>query len=155
MNPTTSAQVPIVLSGSHLTLHYRLSLADGDADVINTFGDRPATVQLGVGQMAESLEQCLIGLHEGEHRSFELPPERAFGPRNPALVQKLARASFDANTESGDEYRAGDVIDVSGPDGQRVAGVLKELNERYALFDFNHPLAGHVLRFEVHVLGVL
>lgn len=146
---------PVVKPGSHLTLHYRLSLADAGTDVINTFGDRPATLQVGVGQMAEALERCLLGLAEGEHRAFELLPEEAFGERNPQLVQKLARESFDAHVDGAEDYRAGDVVDIGGPDGGRIAGVLKELTERYALFDFNHPLAGHRLRFEVHLLGVL
>jgi FKBP-type peptidyl-prolyl cis-trans isomerase SlpA len=158
MEPMSSASHvlgPVVKAGSHLTLHYRVSLADAGTDVINTFGDRPATFQVGVGQMAEALERCLLGLAEGERRAFELSPEQAFGERNPELVQKLARQSFDANVDGAEEYRAGDVIDIAGPDGGRVAGVLKELTERYALFDFNHPLAGQRLRFEVHILGVL
>ena len=155
MNPTTSAQVPIVLAGSHLTLHYRLSLADTGADVISTFGGRPATVQLGLGQLAEPLERCLLGMTEGEQRRFDLAPAQAFGERNPELQQKLARESFDANVDDPEEVQPGDVIEIAGPDGMRLAGILGELNERYALLDFNHPLAGRALCFEVHVLGVL
>ncbi len=142
-------------TGSHLTLHYRISLSEADTDVINTFGERPATLQVGVGQMAEALERCLIGLSEGEHRSFELTPEQAFGERSPELVQKLARETFDANVDNPAGYQPGDVIDIAGPEGGRIAGVLKELTDRHALFDFNHPLAGHALHFEVHILGVL
>ncbi|HLT26901.1 MAG TPA: FKBP-type peptidyl-prolyl cis-trans isomerase [Zeimonas sp.] len=155
MSSVTPVQAPVVKAGSHLTLHYRISLADAGTDVISTFGDRPATLQIGVGQMAEALERCLLGLAEGEHRAFELSEQEAFGERNPDLVQKLAREAFDANVEDAADYRAGDVVDIAGPDGARLVGVLKELNERYALFDFNHPLAGHALRFEVHILGVL
>lgn len=147
--------MPVVKPGSHLTLHYRVSLADAEADVINTFVDRPATLQLGVGQMAEALERCLLGLLEGERRSFALAPQQAFGERNPELVHKLARETFDASVENADDYRPGDVVELAGPDGGRVAGVLKELTARQALFDFNHPLAGHALHFEVHILGVL
>ncbi len=155
MNSATNEPAPVVAAGSHLTLHYRVSLPDGDADVINTFGDRPATLQVGVGQMAEPLERCLLGLAEGERRCFELTAQQAFGERNPELIQKLARETFDANVDRADDYRPGDVVDIAGPDGSRFAGVLKELTERYALFDFNHPLAGQSLRFEVHILGVL
>jgi len=153
--PSPDSAPQTVSAGSHLTLHYRLSLADSDADVINTFGERPATLQLGVGQMAEPLERCLLGLSEGAHRVFELEAADAFGPRNPELVQKLSRASFDANIEPGAEYDPGDVVDFPAPDGGRYAGVLKALTEQYALFDFNHPLAGQRIRFEVSILGVL
>ena len=156
MPNTPPDAVPGTVSpGSHLTLHYRLSLAESGADVINTFGERPATLQLGIGQMAESLERCLLGLTEGAHRVFDLEPAEAFGPRNPELVQKLSRASFDANIDPGTEYDPGDVVDFPAPNGGRYAGVLKSLNDRYALFDFNHPLAGQRIRFEVRILGVL
>lgn len=155
MESATQTPAPVVTADSHLTLHYRLSLADSGVDVISTFGDRPATFQLGSGQMAEPLERCLLGLVEGAHETFELPAAEAFGARNPELVQKLARESFDANVAEPGEYRPGDVVDIQAPDGSRYAGVLKELTERYALFDFNHPLAGQCLRFEVRILGIL
>jgi FKBP-type peptidyl-prolyl cis-trans isomerase SlpA len=59
--------------GSFLTLHYRLAGPDG-ADVINTFGGKPATLSLGTGQLAPALEQRLIGLEEGARQAFDVPP---------------------------------------------------------------------------------
>ena len=125
---------------SFLTLHYRLSLPENGADVINTFEGKPATLQLGIGQMSEVLENCLVGMADGEHRIFELAPGEAFGQRMPD----------DAGT-----YQPGDLVEFPAPDGSRFAGVLKEQDETGALFDFNHPLAGKAVRFEVKLLGVL
>jgi FKBP-type peptidyl-prolyl cis-trans isomerase SlpA len=144
----------IVGPESHLTLHYRLSLGDGDEDVMNTFKARPATLQLGIGQLAEFLEKRLIGLSEGVHEVFELAPEEAFGVRNPELIQRVSRDMLNANTEEKD-FQPGDLVDFPSPDGGRFAGTLKEIDEKSALFDFNHPLAGRALRFEVKLLGVL
>jgi FKBP-type peptidyl-prolyl cis-trans isomerase SlpA len=156
MASTPSACAPtVVAADSYLTLHYRISLADSGEDVISTFGGRPATLQLGLGQLAEPLERCLLGMAEGEHASFDLPPERAFGPRNPALVQTLSRAAFDAHTGGDADYQPGDPVALPAPGGGRYAGVLKALDERHALFDFNHPLAGRRIRFEVGILGIL
>ena len=142
-------------SASHLTLHYRLTLADTGADVINTFEGKPATLQLGIGQMAEPLERRLQGLEEGASRVFDLAPSDAFGPRNPELVQRVSRALLSANSEIGVRFVPGDLVDFPAPDGGRFAGVLKEIDDRGAVFDFNHPLAGQRIRFEVRILGIL
>jgi FKBP-type peptidyl-prolyl cis-trans isomerase SlpA len=158
LNPLDSvdgvALGPVVGPTSHLTLHYRLSFADGGEDVMNTFNARPATLQLGIGQLAEFLENKLLGLTEGCHEVFDLGPSEGFGQRNPELLQRVSRAMLEANSEER-EFQAGDLIDFPSPDGGRFAGVLKEIDAETALFDFNHPLAGRALRFEVKLLGVL
>ena len=141
--------------GSHLTLHYRLRLASRDVDVISTFGGKPATLQLGIGQLAEPLERCLQGLTDGDKRSFRLAEGEAFGPRNPDLLQRLTRAAFDSHAAPGTTYEPGDLVELPAPNGGRYAGVVKEINDQSVLFDFNHPLAGQALDFEVEVLAVL
>ena len=80
-----------VHSGSFLPLHDRLSGPDG-ADVVNTFGDKPATLSLGSGQLAPAMESRLIGLAAGAHERFALAPGEAFGPRNPDMVQRVPLA---------------------------------------------------------------
>lgn len=146
---------PRVRADSHLTLHYRISLASSGDVVISTFDDRPATLTLGLGQLVEPLEQCLLGLREGEVAMFELAPEQAFGARNAALVQRVSRAMLETHGEQGASYSPGDLLDFAAPDGGRYAGVVKQVDDAGALLDFNHPLAGQPIRFEVRILGVL
>jgi FKBP-type peptidyl-prolyl cis-trans isomerase SlpA len=154
----------LVSPGAFLTLHYRVALASEraiDTPVVDTFTDRPATLQLGTGQLAPPLEAKLIGLRVGDHVSFELGPDEAYGPRNPELVRKVSRTLLDAESEPGVHYAPGDLVEFATPPeanvpkGASFAGVLKELNDQFALFDFNHPLAGQPLRFEVQIIGVL
>ncbi len=144
-----------VRPGSFLTLHYRLAGLDG-ADVINTFDGKPATLSLGTGQLAPAMEARLIGLAEGARAAFDLPAGEAFGARNPQLLQKV---SLDLLREHGDpdaQYAVGDVVQFPTPDGQGAyAGVVREVGAGWLLFDFNHPLAGQPVRFEVALLGVL
>ena len=141
--------------GSFLTLHYRLSGPDG-ADVVNTFGGKPATLSLGGGQLAPAMEQRLIGLPEGAHESFELAPGVAFGERNPELLQRVKLRLLHEIGDPDETYAVGDVVQFPTPDGQGAyAGVVRELGPDWLLFDFNHPLAGHPVRFEVQVLGVM
>jgi len=145
---------PVVTESAYLTLHYRLASMDG-IDIVSTFNDTPSTLQLGQGQLAPFLEACLIDLEEGTHKVFELPPEKAFGPRNPDLVQRVSRATLEENSAFDAEYQVGDLVDFAAPGGGRFAGVLREIDEEGAVFDFNHPLAGQAVRFEVKIIGIL
>jgi FKBP-type peptidyl-prolyl cis-trans isomerase SlpA len=144
----------VVTEASYLTLHYRLANMD-DRDIVSTFDANPATLQFGQGQLAPCLEACLIGLPEGAHRTFELAPEQAFGPRNPDLIQRISRAALDQNSDSSEDYRIGDLVEFAGPEGGQFAGVLREIDADSALFDFNHPLAGQTVKFEVRIVGIL
>lgn len=145
---------PVVSESAYLTLHYRLASSAGE-DIVSTFHENPATLQLGKGQLAPFLEDCLIGLPEGAHQIFELSPEKAFGPRNPELIQQVSRATLEQNSAPGEDYKIGDLVEFAAPGGGRFAGVLREIGDDNALFDFNHPLAGQPVKFEVRIIGIL
>jgi FKBP-type peptidyl-prolyl cis-trans isomerase SlpA len=147
--------VNVVQPGSFLTLHYRLAGPDG-ADIINTFADKPATLSLGTGELAPAMESRLLGLREGVRTVFELAPGEAFGGRNPELLQRVARGLLDELGDPDETYRVGDVVQFPTPDGQGAyAGVVREVSGESLLFDFNHPLAGQPVTFEVQLIGVL
>jgi FKBP-type peptidyl-prolyl cis-trans isomerase SlpA len=151
----TPPQVTEVQPGSFLTLHYRLAGPDG-ADVVNTFNDKPATLSLGTGELAPAMEVRLIGLPEGARESFALEAGEAFGQRNPELLQRVKLALLHEIGDPDATYDVGDVVQFPTPNGQGAyAGVVREVGDDWLLFDFNHPLAGHPVRFDVHVIGVL
>lgn len=137
---------------SHLTLHYRIALAEAPhAEVLSTFGGNPATLVLGSGELAPALEDCLVGLAGGESRVFHLPPGKAFGAYRDELLKTLPAEAFpDAVVP-----RPGQVMEFAGPGGARIAGLVRETGNGEALVDFNHPLAGRPVRFEVEILAVL
>ena len=143
-------------TGSFLTLHYRLAGPDG-TDVINTFGAQPATLSLGAGQLAPAMEALLIGLTPGRHETFELDPGIAFGTRKPELMQRVARSLLSQLGSVDDErFEVGDVVQFPRPDGEPgFAGVVRETADDWLLFDFNHPLAGQRVIFEVELIEVL
>lgn len=150
----STASPAVVTASAYLTLHYRLATADGH-DLITTFAGNPATLMLGQGQLAPFLEEALLGMQEGAHQTFSLAPERAFGERNAELVRDVSRATLDDNSAPGAAYRVGDLVDFAAPGGGRFAGILRELRDDGATFDFNHPLAGQALTFEVKLISVL
>lgn len=141
--------------GSFLTLHYRLTGPNGD-DIVNTFNDKPATLSLGSGELAPAMEARLIGLEEGSHCRFELAPGEAFGERNPELLQRVTHALLKQLGDPDEQYHVGDVVQFPTPDGRGAyAGVVRDVDDASVLFDFNHPLAGLAVGFEVKVIGVL
>lgn len=151
-----SLTTPGIQQGSHVTLHFRLTLADGQV-VFDTFVDKPATIQVGEGHLAPALERCLIALNEGDERSYALAADDGFGPRNPELVQKVSQGLMDQYADRSDPIEPGDVVEFPTPDGNggRVAGVFKGWEGSSAVFDFNHPLAGQPLQFDVKIIGLL
>jgi FKBP-type peptidyl-prolyl cis-trans isomerase SlpA len=137
-----------------LTLHYRLSGPQGD--IINTFDGPAATLTLGNTELSEAIEARLIGLAEGDHVTLSLEPGEAFGPRNPQMLQWVARSLLDKFGDVGASYQMGEVVEFPGPEGQgRYAGAVREVTDDAVLFDFNHPLAGQAVSLEVKVIGVL
>ena len=157
-----AATAPRVHAGSFLTLHYRLAGPGGD--IINTFDDKPATLTLGTGELSPAVEQRLLGLEEGARARFEIPAGEAFGERNAEMVQWVARTLLVKMGDPDEDYAVGDVVQFPTPDGMgQYAGAVRQLGEDKdgdgkpdaVLFDFNHPLAGQPVSFEVHVIGVL
>ena len=152
---STAASLPSVQSGSFLTLHYRLAGPAGD--VINTFEDKPATLSLGTGELSPAMEQHLLGLVEGTRTTFELAAGEAFGERNADMQQWVARKLLNELGDPDEKYNVGDVVQFPTPDGQgSYAGAVMQVRDDGAvLFDFNHPLAGQPVTFEVQIIGVL
>ena len=144
-----------VQPGSFLTLHYRLAGPDGTS-LVDTFAQQPATLSLGSGQLAPAMERCLLGLAEGARARFELPAGEAFGERIPELVQRVASRMLREHGDPDERYDIGDVVHFPTPDGQgRFAGVVRDVGDDWVLFDFNHPLAGQPVTFEVELIGIL
>src|SRR5690606_39004598 len=121
---------------------------------------KPATLSLGSGALSPALEQCLLGMEEGGRATFELPPGVAFGERQSAMQQWVARKLLRQLGDPAEQYQVGDVVQFPTPDGQgSYAGAVLQVGDEAdgagVLFDFNHPLAGQPVVFEVHVIGVL
>lgn len=158
LQPPTVSTAPLVVEpGSFLTLHYRMA-APGGASIINTFEGKPATLSLGNGQLSPAIEHRLLGMPEGTRTTFQLAAGEAFGERNPELVQWVARKLLNELGDLDERYSVGDVVQFPTPDGMgQYAGAVQQVKEdgTAVQFDFNHPLAGQPVEFEVHVIGVL
>ncbi|SHF65079.1 FKBP-type peptidyl-prolyl cis-trans isomerase SlpA [Modicisalibacter ilicicola DSM 19980] len=134
--------------GMEVTLHFTLKLEDGTV-VDSTRDKQPATFQMGDGNLPPGFESPLTGLTDGDSGSYTIAPEHAFGQHNPQNVQRIPRDSFE-----GTEIEEGLVMSFADAAGGEVPGVIAEIDDKHVEVDFNHPLAGRTLTFEVEVIEV-
>ncbi|GHC37034.1 FKBP-type peptidyl-prolyl cis-trans isomerase [Aidingimonas halophila] len=134
--------------GMEVTLHFSLKLEDGTV-VDSTHDKSPATFQVGDGNLPPGFEAPLKGLAEGESGRFEISPEHGFGQHNPQNVQLLKRDDFEEL-----KPEEGVVMSFADAAGGEVPGVISRVDDNQVEVDFNHPLAGRTLLFEVEVISV-
>ncbi|WP_341707520.1 FKBP-type peptidyl-prolyl cis-trans isomerase [Halopseudomonas sp.] len=133
---------------SEVTLHFTLKLPNGD--VVDTTTDKqPATFKIGDGSLLPGFEQVLFGLKSGDCRSFDIEPERGFGPGSEQNIQTIARDQFDEM-----ELEPGLLVIFADAAGGELPGVVKQVHDSVVEVDFNHPLAGKVITFDVEIVDV-
>jgi len=133
---------------TRVTLHFAIKLPNGDV-VDSTFDKAPATFSVGDGNLLPGFEQALFGLKAGAKTSLTIPPERGFGQPNDGNLQTMARDDF-----SDMELSPGLLIIFSDAAGGEMPGVVKSYDDEQVIIDFNHPLAGRVLTFDVEILAI-
>lgn len=137
----------IVNAASRVTFHFSLSLVNGDI-VDSNFDAQPATCVIGDGSMLPAFDQCLVGMNVGERRQFTIAAVDAFGVRQDANLKRVARDKFPADVE----LVPGLVMSFQAEGGE-LPGVIHRLMGDVIEIDFNHPLAGKDIVFDVHVLA--
>ncbi|WP_304640808.1 FKBP-type peptidyl-prolyl cis-trans isomerase [Pseudomonas sp.] len=133
---------------SEVTLHFTLKLPSGEV-VDSTEGKSPATFKVGDGSLLPGFEQRLFGLKAGDQRSFVIDPENGFGPGNPLNIQTIPRGQFSEM-----ELEPGLLVIFQDAAGGELPGVVKRVSDNEVEVDFNHPLAGKAITFEVDIIDV-
>ncbi|WHQ74970.1 FKBP-type peptidyl-prolyl cis-trans isomerase [Pantoea sp. Lij88] len=135
---------------SAVLVHFTLKLEDGSTAESTRANGKPALFRLGDGSLSAALEEALLGLTAGETKQFTLEPEDAFGGVSPDLIQYFSRRDFiDAG-----EPEVGAIMLFSGMGGSEMPGVIREVSGDSITVDFNHPLAGRRIQFDVEVLEI-
>ncbi|MBN3039164.1 MAG: peptidylprolyl isomerase [Candidatus Omnitrophica bacterium] len=134
--------------GSRVTLDYVLSV---DGEVVESSEDRaPLQYTHGQGQIIPGLEKQLEGMEEGMERIIVVNPEDAYGMPDPFAVEEVPRASLPEDTEP----QIGMRMQAKGPDGRVFTVIITDVKENTVIIDFNHPLAGKILHFQVRIVTV-
>lgn len=136
--------------GSEVVLHFDLKLSDGSAADSTRVDNKPAKLVIGDGNLTPSFEACLIGLSQGDKKSFTLLPEEAFGQPNPDNIYHMDRSRFSADAPA----EEGMIIAFTQPDGSELPGIIRAVAGDSVTVDFNHPLAGQTITFDVEILSI-
>lgn len=141
-----------IAQGSQVALHFSVALENGvEIDNTRSYPD-PVNLVIGDGNLLEGFEKSLLGLRAGDRRTVHLPPEDAFGPWNPDNVQLFDTVQF-VKTDGG-RPEVGTMMEFQDKGGGTLAGVVKTVNDDKVEVDFNHPLAGRNVVFEVEIAKV-
>ncbi len=139
----------VISQGSRVVLHFRLKLDDGN-EVDSTWDKTPAEFVMGDGNLPAGFEEVIEGMVAGQEKSSVILPEKAFGMPNPNNIQRLPRSQFAEDIE----LEEGLVMSFSDAANTELPGVIRSFNEQQVEVDFNHPLAGRELIFEVRIIRV-
>ena len=131
-----------------VTLHFALKLENCDV-VDSTFDKKPATFKVGDGNLLPGFEQAIYGLKAGDKRSLSISPEQGFGQGNPQNVQVMPRSQFQDM-----ELSEGLLVIFNDAANAELPGVVKAFDDSQVTIDFNHPLAGKALSFDVEIIAV-
>ena len=141
--------VGIIAADSKITMHFALKI-DDEQIVDSTFERSPVNFVLGDGNLLPGFEEYLLGLTNGDHKTFSVPPEKAFGQPNPQNTQEMKRNSFPVDMP----VAPGLMVSFADAQGAELPGLISAVEGDWVTVDFNHPLAGKTLQFEVQILEV-
>ncbi|HHW52298.1 MAG TPA: peptidylprolyl isomerase [Acinetobacter towneri] len=145
INPNDETRIE---DGSKVELHFSVAIENG-VEIDNTRSRaEPVSLVMGDGSLLPGFEKSLFGLRAGDRRTVSLPPEEAFGSWNPENVQTFDTVKFEQHPVEGH------MIEFEDKAKQSLYGVVKSVNDDVTEVDFNHPLAGKNITFEVEIFRV-
>tara|TARA_A100001015_G_C14879567_1_gene667836 strand:+ start:396 stop:845 length:450 start_codon:yes stop_codon:yes gene_type:complete len=139
-----------VESGNNISVHYKGTLDDGQQFDSSYDRGEPVTFSVGSGMMIAGFNNGVIGMKVGETKKVEISPQEAYGEHNPDGVQEVTKENFPNDFD----FVTGKIIQGTVQNGQPfVATILEEKNDTVTL-DFNHPMAGKNLNFEIELVSI-
>ncbi|MHB1342541.1 MAG: FKBP-type peptidyl-prolyl cis-trans isomerase [Coriobacteriia bacterium] len=139
------------VSGDTVLVHYRGTLDDG-SEFDSSEGREPLQFTIGEGEVISGFETAVIGIEPGASATVTIAPEEAYGPRYDEAVQEVPLEAFGEAAPP-----VGAVISVIADDGSEMAATVTAISEDLttATVDFNHPLAGRTLTFEIELVQIV
>lgn len=133
--------------GQTVLVHYRGTLADG-SEFDSSRGRAPLQFTVGAGEVIPGFDAAVRDLEVGDNKTVTIPAAEAYGEHTDEALQEFPLDSFPEKPE------IGWVVELEAPDGQRIPAAIVGIGEQSATLDFNHPLAGQDLTFEIELVSV-
>ncbi|HOX28416.1 MAG TPA: peptidylprolyl isomerase [bacterium] len=134
--------------GATVTLNYSVRLEDGET-IDSSEESGPLTFVLGDTDVISGMCAEVIGMKTGEKKTFSVQPKDAYGEPDPSLLAKIPVQFF-----GGEKVELGDQFVSTSEEGNEMPFIVVELGKEFITADFNHPLAGKVLTFDIEILHV-
>ena len=147
MPKANSSEVPIG-PGTRVKLIFSLKLENGD--LVDSTGDKGAEFTVGDGNLLPGFERALFGLQAGDKKLLWISPEQGFGEPNEENIQRIKRSQFQSNMA----LTEGLMMSFADAQNTELPGVILSVGDQYVEVDFNHPLSGKTLQFDVQILAV-
>jgi FKBP-type peptidyl-prolyl cis-trans isomerase SlpA len=145
-----SDSAAVIGESSQIILHFDLKLTDGSAVDSTRVNNKPAKMVVGDGSLTPNFEKCLLGLRVGDKKAFTINADDAFGLPNPDNIYHVDKSKFAADAE----LKEGMIMGFGQPDGSEVPGIIRSVAGQSVTVDFNHPLAGQDVIFDVEIIDV-
>jgi len=140
----------IVGKSSRVLADVTIKLKDGSiADSTKPAG-KPTWLILGDGSFSDAFESFLVDKQSGDNLIFELTAEDSFGESDPDQIHFMELNQFPQDIE----LKEGAIIAFDQPDGGQIPGVIRNVQGNSVKVDFNHPLAGETIIFEIEIKQV-
>jgi FKBP-type peptidyl-prolyl cis-trans isomerase SlyD len=131
--------------GAVVSIEY--TLADDAGKIIDSnVGKDPLSYIHGAGQIVRGLERELNGLKVGDQKKVQVTPQDGYGPINEKAFQEIPREGIPPEAQ-----KPGAMLMTKAPDGRAIPVRVHEVKEKTVVIDFNHPLAGKTLNFDVKI----
>lgn len=145
---TNGAAKAVVSKGKHVSLEYTLKLNEKDV-VESNVGGEPMTYLHGAQEIVPGLEKELEGMSVGEKKHIAVKPADAYGEVDQKAIQEVKKSLVPEHA-----WKVGAELEARGPEGQSLFPHVTEVKEDSVVLDFNHPLAGKTLYFDVKILEI-
>lgn len=132
--------------GQKVRVNYRGTLENG-TEFDSSYDREPLEFTIGEGEVIPGFEQAVEGMEVGQHKTVTIQPDDAYGERHDEAVQGVPLDIFD------EEPHPGEIVSLVAPDGTEVMATVAEVKDQEVTLDFNHPLAGEPLTFDLELLG--